>query len=142
MASVAFPSISQITCLPNGANYNYVLVEPKGNKPYILFLHGFPSSSYDWRHQIPFFSKAGYGIIVPDLLGYGGTDKPEVLEAYRLKSMSDDMASLLDHLQIKEVLAVGHDWYGTKTADSDPILAYALFCKGLFPPVTPGKLSS
>lgn len=142
MASVAFPSISKITRLPNGTTYNYVFVEPKGNKPYILFLHGFPSSSFDWRHQISFFSNAGYGVIVPDLLGYGGTDKPEVLEAYRLKSMSDDMASLLDHLQVKEVFGVGHDWYGIKTANTNPVLAYALFYKGLFPTVTPGKLSS
>ncbi|KAL8641250.1 MAG: hypothetical protein Q9228_001921 [Teloschistes exilis] len=132
MASVAFPSISKITRLPNGTTYSYVFVEPKGNKPYILFLHGFPSSSFDWRHQIPFFSNAGYGVIVPDLLGYGGTDKPEVLEAYRLKSMSDDMASLLDHLQVKEVFGVGHDWYGINKANTNPVLAYSLYVRGSF----------
>lgn len=142
MASVAFPNISKTTRLPNGTSYNYVFVEPKGDKPYILFLHDFPSSSFDWRHQIPFFSKAGYGVIVPDLLGYGGSDKPEVLEAYGLKSMSDDMVSLLDHLQIKDVLGVGHDWYGIKMTNTSLVLAYALFCKGFFPAVTPGKLSS
>lgn len=118
MASLAFPNISRTTRFANGTTYSYVFIEPEGNRPYILFFHGFPSSSYDWRHQISFFQKAGYGVIVPDLLGYGGTDKPSTLEAYRLKLMSDDVASILDHHHIKDVLAVGHDWYAINLAKS------------------------
>jgi len=34
-------------------------------KPYILFLHGFPSSAYHWRHQVGCFANEGYGIIDP-----------------------------------------------------------------------------
>ena len=111
MASIAFPDISETLRLANGTTYNYVHVKPQGNKPYTLFLHGFPSSSYDWRRQIPFLQKLGYGVIAPDLLGYGNTDKPSALESYRLKRMCEDLASILDHHQIKEVIAVGHDWY-------------------------------
>ncbi|KAL9043787.1 MAG: hypothetical protein Q9214_003035 [Letrouitia sp. 1 TL-2023] len=111
MASIAFPNISRTIRLPNGTTYNYVFVEPKADKPFLLFLHGYPSSSYDWRHQIPFFSDLGYGLIIPDLLGYGGTDKPQDLEAYRGKKMSEEIDALLDVHKIPKVLAIGHDWY-------------------------------
>jgi soluble epoxide hydrolase / lipid-phosphate phosphatase len=55
-----------------GLTYGYVHLAPaQGDRgKHILFLHGFPSSSYDWRYQIAYFRQRGYGIIVPDLLGY------------------------------------------------------------------------
>lgn len=111
MASLAFPSISTTTTLPNGTTYNYVHIAPSGKtKPYVLFLHGFPSSSYDWRHQIHHFAQLGYGILAPDLLGYGGTDKPKELEAYKLKKMSEEVMGLLDAQGVGKVIGVGHDW--------------------------------
>lgn len=75
-------------------------VKPKAEKPYILFLHGFPDSSFSWRHQIGYFSNRGYGLIVPDLLGYGGTSKPEEVEAYRLKKMSEEVVGILSSLTL------------------------------------------
>ena len=110
MATIAFPTISTSSHLPSGTTYSYVHVKPSSEKPYILFLHGFPSSSYDWRKQIPFFSQLGYGIIAPDLLGYGGTDKPTGLEAYKLKAICQDVISILEVEQIGKVYGVGHDW--------------------------------
>jgi soluble epoxide hydrolase/lipid-phosphate phosphatase len=109
MAEIAFPSLSTTTRLPNGTTYSYIHSKPSYQKPYILFLHGFPSSSYDWRHQISYFSKLGYGIIAPDLLGYGGTDKPEMLEVYRMKKMSEEVVGILDAQKVGKVLAVAHD---------------------------------
>jgi soluble epoxide hydrolase / lipid-phosphate phosphatase len=55
-----------------GLTYSYIHLAPAQGSlgPYILFLHGFPSSSYDWRYQIEYFTQKRYGIIVPDLLGY------------------------------------------------------------------------
>ncbi|KAL8949187.1 MAG: hypothetical protein Q9222_004682 [Ikaeria aurantiellina] len=82
----------------------------------------------------------GYGVIVPDLLGYGGTDKPMALEWYKLKSMSDDIASLLNNHQIEEVLAVGHDWGSfllSRLANYHPerISAYVFLSVGYKPPM-------
>ena len=48
-------------------------------------------------------------MIAPDLLGYGGTDKPADLEQYRYKLMSDEIVSLLGCEGTKEVIGVGHD---------------------------------
>ena len=112
MASVAFPDISAKVQLSEGVSYGYVHVKPStsSNKPYILLLHGFPGSSYDWRYQIDFLAKEGYGVLAPDLLGYGDTDKPTDIEAYKGKKMARETASLLDALGIDLVIGVGHDW--------------------------------
>lgn len=110
MAAIAFPCIASSTTLNDGTTYSYVHVQPHDNKPYILFLHGFPEASFGWRHQIPYFSKLGYGIIAPDLLGYGGTSKPANLKAYIMKKMAEELCHVLDALGIKQVIGVGHDW--------------------------------
>ena len=101
--------------LPGGTTYRYVHIAPQtvnNKKPYILFVHGYPSSSYDWRHQIAYFSAQGYGVIAPDLLGYGGTDKPMELEAYRYKKMAEEIIGIVDHEVggSGRVLGVAHDW--------------------------------
>ena len=96
--------------LPSGRTYGHVHLTPSGNKPHILFLHGFPGSSYLWRHPIAHFSQLGYGILVPDLLGYGKSDKPAELEGYRLKGMAKDLISLLETLGVGSCIALGHDW--------------------------------
>ena len=112
MASIAFPSLARTATLSDGTTYGYVYVAPSSKShPSFLLLHGYPSSSYDWRHQIDGLAKAGYGIIAPDLLGYGDTDKPSDVEAYRMKRMSGHVAELLDKENIGRCIAVGHDWY-------------------------------
>ena len=96
--------------LTSGHTYRYVKIHSHApHKPYILFLHGFPESLYDWRRQFDYFSSLGYGIIAPDLLGYGGTSKPTDISAYSLKNMVRDVIELLDCEGIGEVYGVGHD---------------------------------
>ncbi|KAK0512524.1 hypothetical protein JMJ35_004541 [Cladonia borealis] len=111
MALQAFPSISKTVCLDDGTTYAYVHVPAaQSKKPTLLLLHGFPSSSWDWRHQIAMLKDAGYGVVAPDLLGYGDTDKPEELEAYSMKRMSGHMAELLKKEGLGKVVGVAHDW--------------------------------
>lgn len=111
MASLIFPSIAKKATLRDGTTYGYVRVAAREGKPTVLFLHGYPSSSYDWRYQIDHFSKRGYGLLVPDLLGYGDTDKPEALEAYTMRNMGRQVVELLDHEKLETVVGVAHDWY-------------------------------
>lgn len=44
------------------------------------------------------------------MLGYGRTDKPLEAEAYSTKNMCQDIAEILDQLNLQRVLLVGHDW--------------------------------
>jgi len=79
----------------------------------VLMLHGFPDSKYLWRHQVPALAEAGYRVIVPDLLGYGGASKPSTVAAYTIPNILEDMIGLLDALSIEQTHIVGHDWGGT-----------------------------
>ncbi|KAL2817454.1 Alpha/Beta hydrolase protein [Aspergillus cavernicola] len=109
MASIAFPRLARRHSLSTSHNYSYAFHPPVSSLPTILFLHGFPSSCYDWRHQVQFFSQEGYGVLAPDLLGYGGTSKPTALEHYKTKIMAAEIIELLDHEGIDKVHAVAHD---------------------------------
>lgn len=93
-----------------GFNYHYYSTTPKGGKPTLLFLHGYPSNSRDWKPLIDFFQPQGYGIIAPDLLGYGGTDKPLETDAFRMKFMVGDIIEILDAEKTERALVIGHDW--------------------------------
>lgn len=99
------------TVSKSGHTYAYIHHSPSTtNKPTLLLLHGFPSTSYDWRHQIPYLKNLGYGVLVPDLLGYGSSSKPLAVEPYIGLSMASDIISILDHESIQTVVGVGHDW--------------------------------
>jgi len=54
-------------------------------------------------------------VIVPDALGYGGSDKPTEVAAYSTKNLANDMVALLDAEDISKAVIVGHDW-GSFTA--------------------------
>lgn len=111
MAHIAFPEhCRKLTTISSSTTYCYVHFTPSSPKPTNFFLHGFPSSSYDWRHQISHFSSHGYGVLVPDLLGYGGTDKPVSPNAYLGKKMATEVVDVLDYEGLDMVHAVGHDF--------------------------------
>lgn len=49
--------------------------------PVVILAHGFPELAYSWRHQIPALADAGYHVLAPDQRGYGGSSRPEAIEA-------------------------------------------------------------
>ncbi|WP_373047010.1 alpha/beta fold hydrolase [Vulgatibacter sp.] len=84
-----------------------------GQGPLVLLLHGWPESSYAWRHQLAALAAAGYHAVAPDVRGYGQSDKPAPVEAYRMSVLLDDFTGLLDALGEKSAVVVGHDWGAT-----------------------------
>ncbi|KAJ7474282.1 alpha/beta-hydrolase [Mycena latifolia] len=93
-----------------GFTYSYYFFPPAAGKPVLFFAHGFPSSSYLWREQVAFFKPLGYGLVVPDLLGYGDTDKPTDPKLYIGSGLVRDVVDIFDAEGITQVIAVGHDW--------------------------------
>ena len=65
---------------------------------------------YGWRNQIEPWRDAGYRVVVPDMLGYGGTDKPHDPAEYTTKKLCNDIAALLDLLDVRKAVLIGHDW--------------------------------
>jgi pimeloyl-ACP methyl ester carboxylesterase len=76
----------------------------------VVLLHGFPDSGRLWRHQVPALAEAGFQVIVPDLRGYGRSDKPAEVEAYGLPLLVGDVLGILDAVGAPRAHVVGHDW--------------------------------
>jgi len=81
-----------------------------GRGPAVLLLHGFPDSAHLWRHQVPALVSAGYRAIVPDLRGFGESDKPPEVEAYVTPILLADVIGVLDACNAERVRVVAHDW--------------------------------
>jgi pimeloyl-ACP methyl ester carboxylesterase len=78
--------------------------------PVIVLAHGFPELAYSWRHQIPALAAAGYHVLAPDQRGYGGSSRPEAVEAYDIHALTGDLVGLLDDVGAQQAVFVGHDW--------------------------------
>jgi pimeloyl-ACP methyl ester carboxylesterase len=62
-------------------------VEDRGVGPPVVLLHGWPDSHRLWRHQVAALTAAGYRCIVPDLRGFGDSDRPLDVDAYALPNI-------------------------------------------------------
>ncbi|EGN94119.1 hypothetical protein SERLA73DRAFT_188704 [Serpula lacrymans var. lacrymans S7.3] len=125
-----------------GIKYHYFYSPPTDvAKPVLLLIHGFPSTSYDWHRVTPFFLKGGFGVLVPDLLGYGLTDKPKDTAEYVASKVCKDLIDILDFEKVEKVVAVGHDW-GSKVVSRlanfypERFLAFAFFAASYIAPAT------
>ena len=76
----------------------------------VVLLHGFPDTGRLWRHQVPPLAEAGFQVIVPDLRGYGRSDKPEAVDAYSVPLLAGDVMAILAELGVGKAHVVGHDW--------------------------------
>ncbi|WP_236978567.1 MULTISPECIES: alpha/beta fold hydrolase [Mycobacterium] len=89
--------------------------------PVVVLCHGFPELAYSWRHQIPALADAGYRVLAPDQRGYGGSSRPEPIEAYDIHQLTGDIVGLLDDVGADRAVWVGHDW-GAAVVWNAPLL--------------------
>ena len=76
----------------------------------VLFVHGFPETSYSWRRQLPALAAAGFRAVAMDLRGYGKSSKPPEIDAYKLTELVRDVAGLAIQIGARQIVA--HDWGG------------------------------
>ena len=98
------------TTVSRGLTYHYYYSPAQPSKPTLLFCHGFASGSRDWQGLALLLKEKGYGVLIPDMLGYGGTAKPKDPAAYLPSLVSRDIIDILDAEKLTTVIAVGHDW--------------------------------
>ncbi|MBI5967518.1 MAG: alpha/beta fold hydrolase [Deltaproteobacteria bacterium] len=77
----------------------------------ILMLHGEPTWGYLYRHMIPSLAENGR-VIVPDLIGFGRSDKPVADNAYTYKSHVRWMRGFIKALELQHITLVCQDWGG------------------------------
>ena len=83
----------------------------EGEGPLVIMVHGFPESWYSWRHQIGPLADAGFTACAIDVRGYGGSDKPQPVEAYAMERIVGDLIGLRKALSPDApAVLVGHDW--------------------------------
>jgi pimeloyl-ACP methyl ester carboxylesterase len=85
-----------------------VFGEPDGEV--VLLLHGFPQSSWCWRHVWPSLVEAGYRVVAPDQRGYSPGARPEGVAAYAMSELVADALGVLDAVGAERAHVVGHDW--------------------------------
>ena len=95
-------------------------------------MHGYPSSRKDWSQQIKDLSAAGLGVLAPDLLGFGDSDRPVDYHAYRLKTISKDLNEVVGQEVSGPVVGVGHDW-GSGVLSAFAVYYPSRFSKLAFP---------
>ena len=78
--------------------------------PVVILAHGFPELAYSWRHQVPVLAEAGYHVLAPDQRGYGGSSRPDAVEAYNIHELTADLVGLLDDVGAERAVWIGHDW--------------------------------
>jgi haloalkane dehalogenase len=89
------------------------LDEGPADGPVVLLLHGEPSWSYLYRHMVPVLVEAGCRCIVPDLVGFGRSDKPAAQEDHTYERHVRWMGELVfDRLDLRDVTFFGQDWGG------------------------------
>jgi haloalkane dehalogenase len=78
----------------------------------VLFMHGEPTWSFLWRKVIPPVRDAGFRCVAPDLVGFGGSDKPVEVDWYSYDRHVASAATLLEDLDLRGATIVVHDWGG------------------------------
>jgi pimeloyl-ACP methyl ester carboxylesterase len=78
--------------------------------PTVVFVHGFPASSFLWREFLPLFAPWMH-VVAPDLIGAGDSDKP-VSADVAMGAQAGYLRELLEHLGVSEFAVVGHSHGG------------------------------
>jgi non-heme chloroperoxidase len=80
----------------------------------IVFSHGWPLSADDWDTQMMFFLGHGYRVIAHDRRGHGRST--QVADGHDMDHYADDLAAVVEHLDLKNAIHVGHSTGGGEVA--------------------------
>lgn len=80
----------------------------------VVLIHGWPLSAESWSEQIPALTAAGYRVVSYDRRGFGRSDKPR--SGYDYNTFAQDLASVLDTLDLRDATLVGFSMGGGEVA--------------------------
>ncbi len=103
----AYPFAHHWAELPGGRRMHYL---DEGAGETVLFVHGTPTWSFEWRHLVRGLS-ATHRCVAPDLLGFGLSDRPRDF-AYTPEAHAEAVASFVDALGLSDFTLVVHDFGG------------------------------
>lgn len=105
--------VNYFNLLIEGQNAKMAFMDVKpaaANGKTVILFHGKNFNGFYWKDVIPFLTKAGYRVIVPDQVGWGKSSKLNIHYSFFL--LANNNAKLLDSLGIDKVTVVGHSMGG------------------------------
>ncbi len=96
--------------LSSGITMNVALAGAEDAPP-VIMMHGFPESHRTWAKVAPLLG-GRLRLIMPDLRGFGDSDRPQDVAAYSTDMLVADVFALADALGVGNFALVGHDWGG------------------------------
>lgn len=87
-----------------------VLEAGDAGAPVVVLSHGFPESSWSWRHQLGPIAAAGYHVLAPDQRGYGASTRFGRVEDYGIERLTGDLLNLVGTTGHDDAVFIGHDW--------------------------------
>jgi pimeloyl-ACP methyl ester carboxylesterase len=94
-----------------GIRLRYWIGRDLAGQPVILW-HGFLSTAYTWRYGAPALAKAGLAVLIPDMGGYGDSDKPTGNDGYDARSLAEECRALVAAIGFgkgKPLIHAAHD---------------------------------
>ncbi len=94
-----------------GVRLRYLLGGDAGGEPVLLW-HGFLATGQVWRKVMPLLAEAGKAVLVPDMRGYGDSDKPEGTEGYDARALGEEFRALVRQIGFgdgRPITLVAHD---------------------------------
>lgn len=85
-----------------------------GEGPVVTFSHGWPLNADAWDGQMHFLARNGFRVIAHDRRGHGRSSQPS--SGNDMNSYADDLAQLIDALDLKDITMVGHSTGGGEVA--------------------------
>ena len=107
------PNYAELPDVDGGTLRIHYLDEGPSDGQVIVLLHGEPSWSFLYRKMIPPLTTASLRCIVPDLVGFGRSDKPTKQTDYTYARHVEWIRTLLfDRLDLRDITLFGQDWGG------------------------------
>jgi pimeloyl-ACP methyl ester carboxylesterase len=85
----------------NGIRVHFEMEGPASGAAVVL-IHGLGSRAEDWANLAPYFARAGYRVYLPDLPGYGRSERPAGF-SYSIPDEADVVVGFLDAMGLKQV---------------------------------------
>jgi non-heme chloroperoxidase len=124
LSAFPFSTVAGATCAPAQARPRSSTITTKdgttifykdwGSGPPVVFSHGWPLSGDAWDAQTLFLAQQGHRVIAHDRRGHGRSSQPG--KGNEMNTYADDLAELLDALDIQNATLVGHSTGGGEVA--------------------------
>ena len=102
--------MERVVSLTTGVDLALDDVGPRDSDRTVILIHGFPETKFSWRHQMPALAAAGYRAVAIDCRGYGGSSKPDAVDAYGIENVVADLMALIEVEAMQHPVLIGHDW--------------------------------